>query len=101
MRFRQNRHFAASSIYDRPNAVHGMKSQLHPVCSTAAYSLHLFSYEHTFSVVCSSVFDFLRFDFSLRCLRTEFPDYNAPVECPVVDLYTICDIHGLCCVDCL
>src|SRR5947207_3400076 len=40
--FRQNRQLAASSFYDRPNAGNGMKSELHPVCSTAACSLHPF-----------------------------------------------------------
>ena len=40
--FRQNRQLAASSFYDRLNAGNGMKSELHPVCSTAACSLHLF-----------------------------------------------------------
>src|SRR6266436_2351329 len=40
--FRQNRQLAASSFCDRLNAGNGMKSELHPVCSTAACSLHLF-----------------------------------------------------------
>src|SRR6058998_3498575 len=40
--FRQNRQLAASSFYDRLNAGNGMKSELHPICSTAACSLHLF-----------------------------------------------------------
>src|SRR6266478_1524738 len=41
-RLEQNRRLAASSFYDRLNAGNGMKSELHPVCSTAACSLHLF-----------------------------------------------------------
>src|SRR2546423_5228672 len=40
---RQDRHLATSSSCDYPNAVYGMKSQLHPACSTAASSLHLSS----------------------------------------------------------
>jgi hypothetical protein len=34
--FRQDRQLAASSFYERLNAGSGMKSELHPVCSTAA-----------------------------------------------------------------
>src|SRR5437764_4109984 len=71
--FRQDWHVATSSSYGHLELAHWMKSQLHPVCSTAASSLHLFSYEHTFSVFCSSVFDFIRPDFNHRRLRTEIP----------------------------
>ena len=43
LRFRQNRQLAAFSFYERLNAGNGIKSELHPVCSTAACSLHAFS----------------------------------------------------------
>src|SRR5438067_12631737 len=71
--FRQDWHVATSSSYGHLELAHWKKSQVHPVCSTAASSLHLFSYEHTFSVFCSSVFDFIRPDFNHRRLRTEIP----------------------------
>src|SRR5947199_465641 len=53
--FRQNRQLASSSLYDRLRAGNGMKSELHPVCSSAASSLRHFSMNTFFRFVLLSL----------------------------------------------